>query len=301
MQSNVEAGLLANAERQSIHLLNDRLHSRPSLLPQGVCDAFGSPQTPNCSRYARTAGKCCLSCGSSSRKDRKSTRLNSSHTVIYTLSLHDALPAPTRGLRRLWIASDAELLAVRTHRRQVLLELRIVFQELQHLVQRHNAHHRNAEITFHFLNCRQLTVAALLTIQRDQHAGGLGAILGCDDLHHLTDGGTGGDHVIDDQHVALERSPNQATAFAMCLGLFAVEAPRQIQPVMFSQRHGSRGRQRDALVGWAKQNVEGNAAFNDGCRVKTTQLSQGRTRVEQACIEEVRAGAPGLQSELTEA
>src|SRR5476649_2247824 len=28
-------------------------------------------------------------CGS---KDRKSTRLNSSHTVIYTLSLHDALP-----------------------------------------------------------------------------------------------------------------------------------------------------------------------------------------------------------------
>src|SRR5476649_2687897 len=28
----------------------------------------------------------------SSRGDRKSTRLNSSHTVIYTLSLHDALP-----------------------------------------------------------------------------------------------------------------------------------------------------------------------------------------------------------------
>src|SRR5476649_396815 len=26
------------------------------------------------------------------RIDRKSTRLNSSHTVIYTLSLHDALP-----------------------------------------------------------------------------------------------------------------------------------------------------------------------------------------------------------------
>src|SRR6476646_7284752 len=33
--------------------------------------------------------------GTSSRRargDRKSTRLNSSHTVIYTLSLHDALP-----------------------------------------------------------------------------------------------------------------------------------------------------------------------------------------------------------------
>src|SRR5476649_2231805 len=30
--------------------------------------------------------------------DRKSTRLNSSHTVIYTLSLHDALPISRRAL-----------------------------------------------------------------------------------------------------------------------------------------------------------------------------------------------------------
>src|SRR5882672_5492477 len=30
--------------------------------------------------------------GSQRSTDRKSTRLNSSHTVIYTLSLHDALP-----------------------------------------------------------------------------------------------------------------------------------------------------------------------------------------------------------------
>src|SRR5260221_352999 len=32
--------------------------------------------------------------------DRKSTRLNSSHTVIYTLSLHDALPISIRFARR---------------------------------------------------------------------------------------------------------------------------------------------------------------------------------------------------------
>src|SRR5476649_150126 len=30
------------------------------------------------------------------KRDRKSTRLNSSHTVIYTLSLHDALPISPR-------------------------------------------------------------------------------------------------------------------------------------------------------------------------------------------------------------
>src|SRR5438034_669684 len=33
-----------------------------------------------------------LTVGFAYGKDRKSTRLNSSHTVIYTLSLHDALP-----------------------------------------------------------------------------------------------------------------------------------------------------------------------------------------------------------------
>src|SRR5882672_8268858 len=33
---------------------------------------------------------------SASARDRKSTRLNSSHTVIYTLSLHDALPIYAR-------------------------------------------------------------------------------------------------------------------------------------------------------------------------------------------------------------
>src|SRR5476649_475732 len=34
-----------------------------------------------------------------SMTDRKSTRLNSSHTVIYTLSLHDALPIYVRLLK----------------------------------------------------------------------------------------------------------------------------------------------------------------------------------------------------------
>src|SRR5215211_7518384 len=33
------------------------------------------------------------------QSDRKSTRLNSSHTVIYTLSLHDALPICREGPR----------------------------------------------------------------------------------------------------------------------------------------------------------------------------------------------------------
>src|SRR5260221_443720 len=37
--------------------------------------------------------------GKKGQRDRKSTRLNSSHTVIYTLPLHDALPISSRPLR----------------------------------------------------------------------------------------------------------------------------------------------------------------------------------------------------------
>src|SRR5438034_678879 len=46
-----------------------------------------------CSRAGRPAAYRCTSRWRSA--DRKSTRLNSSHTVIYTLSLHDALPIYT--------------------------------------------------------------------------------------------------------------------------------------------------------------------------------------------------------------
>src|SRR5947207_2001915 len=61
--------------------------------------------------------------------DRKSTRLNSSHTVIYPLSLHDALPisrstiraliaagfvSPERGPRSAWRFSFQDLIVLRT-------------------------------------------------------------------------------------------------------------------------------------------------------------------------------------------
>src|SRR5476649_2783361 len=41
------------------------------------------------------------------RLDRKSTRLNSSHTEIYTLSLHDALPIWTSSLGRAFETFEA--------------------------------------------------------------------------------------------------------------------------------------------------------------------------------------------------
>src|SRR5882672_10595648 len=53
--------------------------NRKSSLPASSISSFAAVPCP------------AITCGLS-KGDRKSTRLNSSHTVIYTLSLHDALP-----------------------------------------------------------------------------------------------------------------------------------------------------------------------------------------------------------------
>src|SRR5438034_526769 len=52
-------------------------------------------------------------------RDRKSTRLNSSHTVIYTLSLHDALPISPRGAA----FTAASVLSLREPRNLLVLRL----------------------------------------------------------------------------------------------------------------------------------------------------------------------------------
>ncbi|MNE71260.1 hypothetical protein D3C80_1671170 [compost metagenome] len=156
----------------------------------------------------------------------------------------------------------------------MLLERRIVGEELQHLGQRNDADHRNTEVALHFLDRRQLAVTALLAVQRDQHASSLG-LLALDDLHDFADRGASGDHVVDDQHVAGQWCADQAAAFAVSLGFLAVEAPRQVTVMMLGQGHGGGRRQRDALVRRAKQHVEGNTALGDGGRVETTQLCQG--------------------------
>src|SRR4030095_11368229 len=48
--------------------------------------------------------------------DRKSTRLNSSHTVIYTLSLHDALPILSRSITRPLRSLTGQATAMADHR-----------------------------------------------------------------------------------------------------------------------------------------------------------------------------------------
>src|SRR5882672_3772499 len=54
-------------------------------------------------------------------QDRKSTRLNSSHTEIYTLSLHDALPILPIASARRHVPFIAQILSVSTLRCIVLI------------------------------------------------------------------------------------------------------------------------------------------------------------------------------------
>src|ERR1700712_778166 len=182
----------------------------------------------------------------------------------------------------------------------MLLELRIVSQELKDLVQRNDTHHRDAEVALDLLNGRKRTVATLLAIQGNKHASRARA-LGCDDLHDFANRRACSDHVVDDQHLAGQRSTHQTAAFAMRLGFLSVETPRQIKVVMISQSHGRRGRQGNPLISGPEQHIEGNAAFDDRSGIELTQLGKCRSTVEQTGIEEVRTGASRLQSELTEA
>src|SRR5690606_5692330 len=128
--------------------------------------------------------------------------------------------------------SDAVLYAVGFDRWQVAFEFSVFSEVFQHLGQRHNADHRHGEIAFHFLDCRQFTLAALLAVQRNQHTGSL-RTLSLDDLHDFTNRRAGGDHVIDDQHTARQRRTHQGAAFAIILGFLPLATTEQVPILLF--------------------------------------------------------------------
>src|SRR5579875_2830317 len=88
-------------------LFEENLRYFPALLPicededpAAVLDGGGIPQLAEMSLHNGTIYRWNRPVYAVVGGDRKSTRLNSSHTVIYTLSLHDALPISRRGPRR---------------------------------------------------------------------------------------------------------------------------------------------------------------------------------------------------------
>ena len=156
-----------------------------------------------------------------------------------------------------------------------------------------------AVVTLHFLDGGELALALLLTIQGDQHPGQGGAV-GLDQIHGFADGGPGGDDVVHQHDASLERAAYQIAAFAVILGLLAVEAPGHVHVVLLHQLHrGGRG-DGDPLVGRAKQHVEFDAGIHQGGGIEAAEAGQIAAAVEQAGVEEVGALAAGFQGELTE-
>ena len=138
------------------------------------------------------------------------------------------------------------------HRLAVLGERRVVLQQGQDVRQRRNRHHRNAIGLGHVLHGRVrrqrvVRAGAFHAVHGDQH-GRLGAG-GADDLHRFAHRSAGGDHVVDDHDLALERRADQRAALAMVLGFLAVVGERHVAPLhgrVAGQGHGGGGGQRDA-------------------------------------------------------
>src|SRR5690554_4002012 len=114
-----------------------------------------------------------------------------------------------------------------------------------------------------------------------------------DDLHDFPDSGAGGDHIINDGHLALQRCPYQRAAFTMILGFLAIETVWQINIKTVSQ--GNRGRcgQRNSLVGGPEDRVDVLGSIVDQCLgIVASQPGQTAAGIEQPGIEEVGAGTP---------
>src|SRR3989344_6527229 len=169
-------------------------------------------------------------------------------------------------------------------------------QIIQQCLERDNTDHAQAQRRLHFLyrGCRAF--AAFLAVEGDGHADRRGAG-GPDDLHRLPDRGAGGDDVVYDQHLSLQRVADDDAALAVFLHFLAIEGVRH---VAVADRHGRGTGQRHALVGGAVNHVEGDRAVGDGAGVKLPQPRPFMTRIEQSPVEKIRADPPGFEGTIAE-
>lgn len=203
-------------------------------------------------------------------------------------------------LQALLPLSNPVLRAVSFYLWQILLELHIRRQVLEHLGQGYDANYRYTEIALYFLYGRQFALAALFAVERNQHTGRPG-ILRLDDLHDFTDGRTSRNDIVNDQDSPGQRRSNQGSTFAMSLGFLAIETPGEVAPMLFIHGDGNRCRQWNTFVGRAEQHIELQIAVCQRGRIEAPEPCQRRAGVEQSGIEKVRTGAARFKGELAEA
>lgn len=118
--------------------------------------------------------------------------------------------------------------------------------------------------------------------------------------HGFTNCGTGGDDIIHQHYATLQRAADQRAAFTVGFRLFTVEAVRHVAVVMFGQRDGGGGGDRNAFIRRAEQQIEVNAGIYQRFSIKTPQQRKVAPGIEQAGVEEIWAGTAGFQGELAE-
>ena len=146
---------------------------------------------------------------------------------------------------------------------------------------------------------RRIALPAFLPVQSDRDARRSGAV-----MPYQVDGvvhrGPGGDHIINNQHPALQGCAGNHPAFAMVFFLLAVETVGHGTPRFTRAGNGKRRYQWDALVRRAEQHVELQAGVFDGLHIERAQLRYAGAVVKQPAVKEIRTAATGLERELAE-
>src|SRR5690606_10642203 len=110
---------------------------------------------------------------------------------------------------------------------------------------------------------------------------------------------SGGNDVIDNEHIALQGSADDSAAFAMHLGFLAIEGKRHIATLPGKGNRDTRY-QWNTLIGWTEQHVESDAGIRDRPRVEFTQPQQAFAVIEQPGIEKIGAQSPRFGLEFAE-
>ena len=117
-------------------------------------------------------------------------------------------------------------------------------------------------------------------------------------FHHLANGSTRSNHIVDYQDATLKRRAHHAAALAMILGLFSIKTVWHIKPVLICQRDRGRGSEGNALVSRAKQHIKLNTRRHNRRCVTTAQFRQCASLVKLSCIKKVRRNTPRLERKL---
>ena len=138
----------------------------------------------------------------------------------------------------------------------------LALQIIDDVAKLNNTEYGNPVGLLDFLDRRALSFATLLAIQANGHAGELGAS-GFNHPHDFPDSRSGGDYVVDYQYSPLQRRAHQYATLTMALGLFAIIGEGNVQAVPVRKGHRSGGRQGNALVGRAQENIKFQPGIND--------------------------------------